>query len=192
MPRPATIKPIKGFPGYLVGNDGSVWSKWRWSSKGNKRGETVSYIGSTMKQMKARKHNGGYLTVAVRKDGKYYYFLIHRLVLETFIGPCPEGMECLHGDGSRTNNRVENLRWGTRQENCDDMVEMDRSTYGERNARAKLTEDDVLDIVSMLKKGVSQSRIATKHGISQKAVSLIKMGVTWKRTTNIEIDNEEI
>lgn len=41
----------------------------------------------------------------------------HRLVLETFVGPCPEGMQCRHLDGVGTNNDVANLRWGTASEN---------------------------------------------------------------------------
>jgi len=43
---------------------------------------------------------------------------VHRLVLETFSGPCPEGMECMHLNGIADDNRVENLRWGTRSENA--------------------------------------------------------------------------
>ena len=62
----------------------------------------------------------GHLTVILRgvknKTGH-----VHRLVLEAFIGPCPPGMECRHfPDRNPGNNRLENLRWGTRQENMDD------------------------------------------------------------------------
>lgn len=46
--------------------------------------------------------------------------LIHRLVLEMFIGPCPDGMECRHLDGNPLNNRLDNLRWGTHLENMED------------------------------------------------------------------------
>lgn len=48
---------------------------------------------------------------------------VHRLVLEAFVGPCPDdGMECLHADGDPANNHVTNLRWGTRSENNLDKV----------------------------------------------------------------------
>src|SRR5690606_38480338 len=46
----------------------------------------------------------------------------HVLVAEAFIGPRPEGAECLHGDGDHTNNMVSNLRWGTKSENQLDSV----------------------------------------------------------------------
>lgn len=47
---------------------------------------------------------------------------IHVLVATTFIGPRPEGMDICHNDGDKTNNYVENLRYGTRSENIVDSV----------------------------------------------------------------------
>lgn len=61
----------------------------------------------------------GYLQVSFAGLGTA---LIHRVVLETFVGPCPEGMECCHWDDVRTNNRLSNLRWGTSGDNNLDMV----------------------------------------------------------------------
>ncbi len=119
---PRVIRPIRGFPGYLVGDDGSVWTRWKTRKRSQGGRGVESYISNSMKEMKPRDHNGGYLAMAFRKDGRYHYFLVHRLVLETFIGPCPEGMEALHGDGNRHNNRRSNLRWGTRKENEADKV----------------------------------------------------------------------
>lgn len=36
---------------------------------------------------------------------------VHRLVLETFVGPCPEGHDADHINGDREDNRLANLRW---------------------------------------------------------------------------------
>ena len=47
---------------------------------------------------------------------------VHRLVLEAFVGPRPEGMEACHWDGNPRNNRRDNLRWGTRSSNRQDAV----------------------------------------------------------------------
>ena len=45
------------------------------------------------------------------------YFTIHRLVAQTFI-PNPENKPCIdHINGDRSDNRVENLRWVTQEEN---------------------------------------------------------------------------
>jgi hypothetical protein len=46
---------------------------------------------------------------------------VHKLVLEAFTGePRPEGMVCCHINGNPSDNRLENLRWGTRHENAAD------------------------------------------------------------------------
>ena len=60
----------------------------------------------------------GHLYVQIFRTAK----LIHRLVLEAFEGPCPEGMEGCHHDGNPTNNRIENLRWDTRRSNVADAL----------------------------------------------------------------------
>jgi len=49
-------------------------------------------------------------------------FLVHVLVLTAFVGPCPEGLECCHGDGKPAHNAVGNLRWDTRLANVHDMI----------------------------------------------------------------------
>lgn len=61
---------------------------------------------------------GGYLRVQMAGQDKY----IHRLVLEAFVAPCPDGMEACHNDGDRTNNHISNLRWDTRLGNCQDII----------------------------------------------------------------------
>jgi hypothetical protein len=69
--------------------------------------------------LKPGRSTHGYLTVSLgRKNSR----TLHSLVAETFIGTRPAGQEVLHKDGSRTNNCVENLRYGTRSENIRDAV----------------------------------------------------------------------
>lgn len=60
----------------------------------------------------ARLHRNG----AVRVVG------IHRLVLEAFVGPCPDGQECCHRNDIADDNRLENLRWDTPSANQYDKV----------------------------------------------------------------------
>ena len=57
---------------------------------------------------------------------------VHHLVLESFVGPRPEGMICRHLDGDPSNNKVENLAWGTYKENTADM-----NTHGTMKKRAE-------------------------------------------------------
>lgn len=64
----------------------------------------------------------GHLHVNLKTQARKRTVAVHALVLEAFVGPRPDGLECLHGDGDPTNNRLDNLRWGTRSENNLDAV----------------------------------------------------------------------
>ena len=62
----------------------------------------------------------GYETVHLRAgidnpNGKYPR--VHILVAETFLGPCPEGMEIDHADRNRLNNYYKNLSYMTHKDN---------------------------------------------------------------------------
>lgn len=47
---------------------------------------------------------------------------LHRLICEAFNGPSPQGKPlCLHYDDDKANNCLENLRWGSHQDNADDL-----------------------------------------------------------------------
>ena len=46
----------------------------------------------------------------------------HILVLETFVGPRPEGMHGCHYDDNPMNNRLDNLRWDTPRANRMDEI----------------------------------------------------------------------
>lgn len=43
--------------------------------------------------------------------------MVHQLVLLAFVGPCPAGHEVLHLNHDPADNRLSNLRYGTRSEN---------------------------------------------------------------------------
>lgn len=49
-------------------------------------------------------------------------YKVHILVLEAFVGPRPEGFVARHLNDDKTDNRVENLKWGTYLENLEDAV----------------------------------------------------------------------
>lgn len=100
---PLLCRPILGYPGYSITQDGRVWSD-----------KTHRFLAGAKKC--------GYRIVLLRKEGKPHFKRVHRLVLETFVGPCPEEMECRHLNGRRADNRLENLVWGTRSENTKDAV----------------------------------------------------------------------
>lgn len=69
---------------------------------------------ATGKLLRPGPTRSGHLTVAVGRGNSR---LVHQLVLEAFVGPRPEGMEVLHLNHQPTDNRLANLRYGTRSEN---------------------------------------------------------------------------
>lgn len=73
--------------------------------------------------LKPGKASHQYYTVALGRNNSR---TIHSLVAEAFLGPKPDSMEILHIDGSRDNNKVSNIRYGTRSDNIRDAVKLGR------------------------------------------------------------------
>lgn len=73
-------------------------------------------------QVMAGGNSGHYRACTLYRDAKPKQFLVHLLVLETFIGPRPEKMYGCHRDDNPDNNHVENLYWGTARQNALDAV----------------------------------------------------------------------
>ncbi len=64
----------------------------------------------------------GYPAVCLSIDCKINTYMVHKLVLDTFIGPKKESEVCRHLDGNKLNNNLDNLKWGTNMENHLDMI----------------------------------------------------------------------
>ena len=60
-----------------------------------------------------------YARVMLANPKRHAY--VHHLMAEAFLGDRPEGLMILHRDDNGFNNRIDNLRYGDREEN-----EMDR------------------------------------------------------------------
>ena len=123
-----SYKEIDGLPGYLVGNQGSVLSVRR--AVPVTSGGTRTIGGLPLKQFA---DGAGYLRVNLSKGGKQRQHLVHRLVLTAFVGPCPDGMETRHLNGDPSDNRIENLVWGTAKENA-----ADRISHGTQTGRSAI------------------------------------------------------
>jgi len=122
----------------------------------------------------------GYRAVGlVAADGFKWRVPVHRLVLETFVGPCPAGMEALHLDNDRTNNALDNLRWGTHLENIRDRERHGTVSRGSKSGMAKVSESDVKDMHARRKAGETQKAIAARYGLHPSNVSRIVRGKLW-------------
>lgn len=72
--------------------------------------------------LKTRLDSHGRPQVSLYKSGERWTPRTYRLVLEAFVGPCPEGEEACHNNGDPLDNRLENLRWDTHEANMLDAV----------------------------------------------------------------------
>lgn len=110
-------RPVPGFEGlYEVSDQGGVRSVER----------TVNYRDGRVRDYPsvdlATSDNGyGYRVVTLSQGkGVKKVRLVHQLVMEAFVGPRPEGWDTCHGNNVKSDNRLENLRYDTREANLAD------------------------------------------------------------------------
>lgn len=122
----------------------------------------------------------GYLQVQLYKDNKIKNYEIHKLILLTFEGTYPKGMECCHNDDIKINNYYNNLRYDTRKGNIADRKKYGTLLIGEKCNWAKLTEKQVWKIRKLLKfKKYYQREIAKMFNVHLATISDIKRSITW-------------
>lgn len=123
-----TWKPVVGYEGlYAVSDHGRV--------RGPKGRVLASCLNST-----------GRPNVVLFKDGTRKNSKPYTLVLEAFVGPRPDGMECCHLDDDPTNNHLSNLRWDTRSANSFDAIRNGRHSTASKTVCVRghdLTPDNV-------------------------------------------------
>ena len=74
-------------------------------------------------------------------QGRSGTVMMHDLVMRTFVGPRPEGMDIDHIDRNKRNNRRTNLRYVTRRENLANRV-MDHSLAAKARGKPVLATKD--------------------------------------------------
>lgn len=174
---PVEYRECPGHPGYRVGSDGSVWSCWRRKGLGRWKGSRF-VLGDDWHQMRPAPTKWGRRLVGLCPERTYHF--VHRLVLEAFVGPCPDEMECCHNDGNPLNNALDNLRWDTKRANQADRVKHGTHSRGERNANAKLTEADVRAIrAEHASGGASQAELSRKYGVDPALIGRIIQRRSW-------------
>lgn len=124
--------------------------------------------------------SNGYLKVCLISKDRKRKVSVHRLVLETFEGRPNDKLDCCHGNGIRTDNRLSNLRWATRSENMLDAKMHGTSAVGERNGQAILTESDVIQIRNRRASGERISEITKDYNVTRGAISDICRRVNWR------------
>ena len=106
---------------------------------------------------------------------------IHVMVLETFVGPRPDGHWACHADDDKENNGLANLRWAPYAANYQDWAGNGGGRDGTKCYAAKLTEDSVVEIrQAYAAGGTSYAKLAALHGVDKSAIALAVKRHTWK------------
>lgn len=161
-------RPIKGYAGYEVSDKGQVRSRDRVACDGRK------WKGRVLKPGGGKYHTVGLSNRSVTDA------YVHRLVLETFRGPCPSGYEACHNNGDKHDNRLDNLRWDTRKANAADTTVHGhrRAPRGEKHRCAKLTAD-VVRKIRAAGRAVSCVQWAEVLRVHPTTVDAARRGITW-------------
>lgn len=169
--------------------------QWKWIPRYEKRyevsthGRVRSYVvcGHNLVNDNPQKylildhsHPCGYLCVRLCKDLISKKYLVHRLVLMAFVGPCPFDFQTGHLDGEPSNNFLDNLQWVSAKENKFHQKRHGTWIKGEKCGSVKLSENQVKIIIQRLNRGDTQKSIAKDYGVDRSNVGYIANNKTWK------------
>ena len=166
----------KAIPGYEGHYEVSSLGRVRSLTREAKRAWGIVTIKGKM--LKLAKLPAGYLFVGLCKDGEKDQRYIHDLVLSTFVCPRPDGMQCCHfPDDDKSNNNIDNLRWGTAGDNENDKIRLRTKKRGEQISNSKFTNKQAEQIRKMYATGKwSQQKLADKYGVVQFTISQLVRG----------------
>lgn len=103
---------VKGYPNYLIYENGKVWSK-----------NYNRYLKCSERQ--------GYMRISLNKNNITKRFSLHRILAEHYIPNPNNYKEIDHIDRNRSNNNLNNLRWADRKIQMNNTILI--SNTGEKN-----------------------------------------------------------
>lgn len=183
MDSPEQWKDIPGYEGYYqVSDQGRVKALARYVPE-RTHGRWQPLPGQVFTKfwreriMKTKPGANGYLRAMLRRNGKSATVLVHRLVLLAFVGEPEPRQQACHNDGNRANNHLTNLRWDSSKNNHADKKRHGTQPFGENHHNAKLTDTQVLAILSDPR---GPAEIARGYGVTTSCISQIQRRVSRK------------
>lgn len=119
------------------------------------------------------------VVVHLWKENNQKLFRLHKLIMLTFVGPRPEGMDICHYDGNAQNNRLDNLRYDTRSANIQDAIRHGTSTRGDNNGRSVLNSEMVMAMRLLRKQGHTVKSISNHFGVKYQTAVSATNGYNW-------------
>lgn len=179
---PVEYREIPGYPGYRVGDDGSVWSRWSGTGMGRRS------LGTQWRPLKQSKTSSDYWRVTLGNEAGKRIFRVHQVVLMGFTGPRPEGHVGCHNNGNHLDNRPSNLRWDTQLGNLADMRKHGTALLGTKRHNAQLTEAVIPEIRRLSAAGMKCTAIAPLFGVAPSVIVQVVSGRTWSHVPSAGTD----
>lgn len=141
----------------------------------------VNYQASNLGRIKSLR-SGRTLKPFIKKNGYVYISLgasvrkeLHYFIAVTFLGPRINKAEVNHKDFNRSNNKLENLEWVSRNQN------RQHSLNHARGNTVKLTVKQVLEIRELMKsKENKRVDLCKKYKVDRHTLANIAARRTWK------------
>lgn len=163
-------RPIPLFSDYEVSNHGNVRSR--------KPLRNFAPIPTEPRKIRPGTDKDGYKRIVCYGNGLRKEWRVHVLVCLVWKGQPPEGKPlALHRDGNNTNNRSDNLYWGSAAENSADSKRHGVWVHGSRVNTSRLSEEQVVEII---KSRESATSLAERFHVTIGTIYHIKRGVTWR------------
>lgn len=122
----------------------------------------------------------GYHKVSLSKNNKIEVYRVSRLVLICFDRKPKINEEACHfPDHNKSNNRIDNLKWGTPKENSLHRIKHGTMLYGEKAPMVKLDNNKV-KIIRNLSKTKSTKDICSIFNVHKTTIQRIINNKTWK------------
>ncbi|WP_093021208.1 NUMOD4 domain-containing protein [Sphingobium sp. YR768] len=171
MTTPEEWRDIPGWEGlYQASSLGRIRSLPRNVVRGSIRGRTKIRI------LTAGIKSTGYPHVTLTAGESEVTIAVHRLVCSAFHGTAPKSTsQVAHRDGTRINNKPENLRWVSAKENAEDRHSHGRTVKGARHHNLKYSDEQVSIVRRLKSEGKTYSQIAEFVGCSRsQAFNIVK------------------
>lgn len=132
-------------------------------------------------------NSDGYLAIELRLEkGTRFFTTVHVLVMRTFCGPCPDGMEVNHKNGIKSDNLIDNLEYVTHDKNVKHAKSLGllNPRRGEQNGAAKLDRFKVQDIRARMEivktaRCATMNLLAKEFGVSEPTIQAIVYKKIW-------------
>lgn len=122
----------------------------------------------------------GYPQVGLYTGGRLRNVPVHQLVAEAFLGSPPIGQLTRHKNGDYSNPRLDNLEYGTQQQNLEDAARHGRLLIGSNNKASKMTEAKVSEARRRYAVGESGLALSVEYDVSAVTMFSILRRETWK------------